>query len=225
MDIHKPKPWHGLREFLKEYLIIVVGVLTALAAEQAVEWAHRHEEVAGARDALHQEIAIDLRTLILELRDNECYERRTEAIGSWARGERERPMRGQGGLMSGLTSTNWETVKAGAVAHMPLEERLTLGAFYSGVENQRELIQQLRLESQDLAGYLRRETLDDQEKHALIRLTGNAAATMHALSRNVPDLLATGRRLGVSPAPPRRERETWVDNLCSAYPPLPKSGA
>jgi hypothetical protein len=33
MDIHKPKPWHGLREFLKEYLIIVVGVMTALAGE------------------------------------------------------------------------------------------------------------------------------------------------------------------------------------------------
>jgi hypothetical protein len=31
MDIHKPKPWHGVREFLKEYVIIVVGVLTALA--------------------------------------------------------------------------------------------------------------------------------------------------------------------------------------------------
>ena len=43
MDIHKPKPWHGVREFLKEYAIIVVGVLTALAAEQGVEWLHwRH---------------------------------------------------------------------------------------------------------------------------------------------------------------------------------------
>ena len=40
MDIHKPKPWHSFREFLKEYLIIVVGVLTALGAEQAVEWLH-----------------------------------------------------------------------------------------------------------------------------------------------------------------------------------------
>jgi hypothetical protein len=35
LEIHKPKPWHGLREFLKDYLIIVVGVLTALAAETA----------------------------------------------------------------------------------------------------------------------------------------------------------------------------------------------
>src|SRR5437879_13806468 len=43
MDIHKAKPWHSLREFLKEYVIIVIGVLTALGAEQAVEWLHwRH---------------------------------------------------------------------------------------------------------------------------------------------------------------------------------------
>jgi len=43
MDIHKPKPWRGFREFLKEYLIIVVGVLTALGAEAGVEWLHwRH---------------------------------------------------------------------------------------------------------------------------------------------------------------------------------------
>jgi len=57
MDLHKPKPWHGLREFLKEYLIIVVGVLTALAAEQAVE-ALRHREVVGrGEDALGENFA------------------------------------------------------------------------------------------------------------------------------------------------------------------------
>jgi hypothetical protein len=48
MDIHKPKPWHGLREFLKEYLIIVVGVLTALGGEQVVEALHGlHQAEAG----------------------------------------------------------------------------------------------------------------------------------------------------------------------------------
>jgi len=51
MDIHKPRPWHGLREFLKEYAIIVVGVLTALGAEQAVEWLHwRHLAVETEAD-------------------------------------------------------------------------------------------------------------------------------------------------------------------------------
>jgi hypothetical protein len=55
MDIHKPKPWRGLREFLKEYLIIVVGVLTALAGEQIVESVHRHIEGAALRTDLHEE--------------------------------------------------------------------------------------------------------------------------------------------------------------------------
>jgi hypothetical protein len=45
MDIHKPKPWHSVREFLKEYLIIVVGVLTALGAEQMAETVHWQEKV------------------------------------------------------------------------------------------------------------------------------------------------------------------------------------
>jgi hypothetical protein len=56
VDIHKPKPWHGFREFLKEYLIIVVGVLTALAAEQAVEALRHRGEAAEAREAIRGEI-------------------------------------------------------------------------------------------------------------------------------------------------------------------------
>src|SRR5689334_6003190 len=60
MDIHKPKTWHSFREFLKEYLIIVVGVLTALAAEAGVEWLHWRHEVHVAREA----IAFDLRRLV-----------------------------------------------------------------------------------------------------------------------------------------------------------------
>ena len=60
MDIHKPKPWRGAREFLKEYAIIVVGVLTALALEQAVEWLHWRHEAEAARDVFRRD---DLRLL------------------------------------------------------------------------------------------------------------------------------------------------------------------
>jgi hypothetical protein len=60
VDLHKPKPWHGVREFLKEYVIIVVGVLTALGAEQVVETLHWRHEVALAREA----ITFDLKRLV-----------------------------------------------------------------------------------------------------------------------------------------------------------------
>jgi hypothetical protein len=57
MDIHKPKPWRGLREFLKEYLIIVVGVLTALGGEQVVERLHERHVAAEARENIRRELA------------------------------------------------------------------------------------------------------------------------------------------------------------------------
>jgi hypothetical protein len=58
MDIHKPKPWHGVREFLKEYLIIVIGVLTALGAEQVAENLHWREKVHEAKTSVHQELTM-----------------------------------------------------------------------------------------------------------------------------------------------------------------------
>jgi hypothetical protein len=60
MDIHKPKPWRGVREFLKEYVIIVVGVLTALAAESGVEWLHWRHQVEQA----HQSLAFDIKRVM-----------------------------------------------------------------------------------------------------------------------------------------------------------------
>ena len=88
MDIHKPKPWHGVREFLKEYVIIVVGVLTALAAEQGVEWLHwRHQaEVTEAR--LEAEMRTNLLNAYGQLINQRCYNDRLAALAE--------PLRGRG---------------------------------------------------------------------------------------------------------------------------------
>jgi hypothetical protein len=59
MDIHKPKPWHGFREFLKEYLIIVLGVLTALGLEQFVDGVHWRHKVDQAERNMRVEVARD----------------------------------------------------------------------------------------------------------------------------------------------------------------------
>jgi hypothetical protein len=88
MDIHKPKPWHGLREFLKEYGIIVLGVLTALAGEQMVEQLHRSEEARLAEGAMRLELGQDdgqqayARMLITRCLDNRIAQIHDGAFGA-----------------------------------------------------------------------------------------------------------------------------------------------
>ena len=56
MDIHKPKPFHSLREFLSEISVIVCGILIALGLEQGIEAWHWHAVVGEEREALRDEI-------------------------------------------------------------------------------------------------------------------------------------------------------------------------
>ena len=59
MHFHLPKPLHGWREFAGEVTIIVIGVLIALTAEQAVEAMHWRSGAAEAEDAMKIELADD----------------------------------------------------------------------------------------------------------------------------------------------------------------------
>ena len=81
MDIHKSKPWHGWREFLKEVGIIVLGVLIALAGEQSIEalhWSHQtrdteltlRSEIQDSVDAVAERQVLDacLRSQLVALR-------------------------------------------------------------------------------------------------------------------------------------------------------------
>ena len=78
MDIHKPKPWHGVREFLKEYAIIVVGVLTALGAEQGVQALDWQRRVADAEHDLNAELHANAVNAFERLASARCA---TEQIG------------------------------------------------------------------------------------------------------------------------------------------------
>ena len=80
MEIHKPKPVHSWREFLKEYAIIVLGVATALAAEQAVEWLHWRAVVADAQTVVTRELAENLAQAVYRVRNVDCTEKRLDAL-------------------------------------------------------------------------------------------------------------------------------------------------
>jgi hypothetical protein len=80
MDIHKPKPFHGWREFLKEYGIIVLGVLTALAFEQVVEMIRDHGRAEETRRNVHAEIVTNLGLLQRREAVEPCVTRRLDEV-------------------------------------------------------------------------------------------------------------------------------------------------
>src|SRR3954466_2934017 len=67
MEVHRPKTApHTWRAFLREYVIIVLGVLTALAAEQSVGWLHQYQ----TRRQLEQDLREEMRMNDGLLRDD-----------------------------------------------------------------------------------------------------------------------------------------------------------
>ncbi len=213
MDIHKPKPWHGFREFLKEYLIIVVGVLTALAGEQVVEAAHRHEVAKEARAALKVEMRHDLTNAVLSAREDGCLGRVLTLWEGYAGGGPKPPV--LRGSYSGLPSTVWDVVKTGAVLDMPLDERVAFANFYSAVANQLTLVQPERDFSRRLAGYARLPRLTPVEADDLLRELPGMEGLMRAKIANYNQMIEIGRSLGVTAGPPQAELSERVDKVCA----------
>jgi hypothetical protein len=162
VDIHKPKPWHGLREFLKEYLIIVVGVLTALSAEAGLEWLHWRHEAAVADAGLRKELHINGTFAFEAITAWPCEAKRLDELsaalrrtkGFWRGQGIERPF----GRASFVTpghpwpEISWDEYKAnGAVQHMSDERRWLLNSAYVDVEGERGWGQQMGQVSMDLA--------------------------------------------------------------------------
>ncbi len=87
---HKSKPIHGLREFLKEYGIIVLGVLTALGAEQAVEQIHWVNRVHEAEAAMDAELHDDALNAYFRLSLHGCAISRLDAVRAALEASRDR---------------------------------------------------------------------------------------------------------------------------------------
>jgi hypothetical protein len=140
MDLHKPKPIHGWRDFLKEVGTIVLGVSIALAAEQGVEWAHWRNQVAEAREVIAAEMATNLYGAISRVRTMDCAERRLDALGSIldaAAKTGNLPPVGEIGMpwRQVYPSGAWESVMASqAATHFPSQQLADLSTAYKVVE-------------------------------------------------------------------------------------------
>jgi hypothetical protein len=140
MDIHKPKPWHGWRELLKEIGTIILGILIALGLEQAAEQWKWHRAVAEARTAIHEEIAFNNGFFQYRDRAAPCVAKRLDEIeralkAAKASGEVQRVPGAALALSFQLVDSQWQGARAAqTLAHFPHDELATLGRYYDVVQ-------------------------------------------------------------------------------------------
>ena len=141
-----PKPWRGLREFLKEYVIIVVSVLTALGAEQVVEAEHWHQKVEVVRSSLQGELANNRARWETDVASIRCMSRDIKALDTWESGGSHgapppTPMLADG-LMLWMHNANWGLATASqSLDHFPMREQLAYAAMYGGIANRQAYIE------------------------------------------------------------------------------------
>ena len=125
MEIHKPKPWHGVREFLKEYGIIVLGVLTALAAEQAVTTMHQREIVNRGEGALRDNFSRFVKFSAMADREEPCMTARAAEVRAILDQAGKTRRLGRVGTIPQPTPMPWQIdtwqamIAAGAAPYLP----------------------------------------------------------------------------------------------------------
>jgi len=199
MDIHKPKPWHGIREFLKEYVIIVVGVLTALGAEQAVEWGRTHAELNEARTAIRAEVLEDAKRAVFAEQADRCYLKVLDLYEAWADGGPRPDVPPL--VLPYPDDAVWTTARTGPVTHMSLEEKLGYARFYSRAENLLQLDTLQRTTGLAVRGYLGLERLTVPEQRDLKRDLSAYRYQMLGKLTNERVLVGQAKQLGMAPPP------------------------
>lgn len=161
MHIHMPKPLHGWRAFAGEVGIIVLGVLIALAAEQAVEALHWRAEMNAERQALYSEARENLGSVRWRQRLQPCIDARLAALHAVFRAHtagRNIALRGTVGrpVTSFMSNTAWQVaLSSQAVSHMSLAHKLAFARAFSSYEN----LDQALLREQD--AWLKLDVLND----------------------------------------------------------------
>jgi hypothetical protein len=201
---HHPRPWGNWPEFLREYLIVVVGVLTALGAEQFAEWLHWRHEVKETRRSLNREVAFDLASAEWHTAIAACAIKRLDDLELWRTSLKDgKPLKLKGRLgppdLIYLTAT-WRAANGSTVGQLPVEDRNAYASYYDVIDVFVAVVnaQRDRWESLEKATYVSRW---DENQLAQIEADIQALRGMNqTYAINMLPLRQDARQVGVTGA-------------------------
>ena len=199
-----PQPLHGWRAFAGEVGIIVLGVLIALAAQQAVDEVRRRAELRELRAAVDEEIARSLGTYQARMSQDQCLDRKLGQLEQWLKSwQAGRPLAFSGPISaprSAPANTNvWESRDPAVMTHMPLATKIAYSAIYDEFANNEVQRLDERMTWFAINEFEGARTLD---ANAMMRLQGllkRARWRAGNISGNGRDLIADAKKMGIKP--------------------------
>ena len=218
MHVHLPKPLHGWRALIGEVGIIVLGVIIALAFEQAVERIRWNDQVHAARVGIHREMAFDLADFADRLRVAACLERdlaeaQRRIDVAAATGSTPSPAFGfdsPGRLL--LVGDYQAQQSAQNLVHFPADELSSLGLWYDQARDLKQWDEQEDSIWTDLGLLAPAGAKLGPVDLALLRRDLVAARAFETLTViNARREIERAKALGVAPGPSRQD---YVQRLC-----------
>lgn len=121
-------PAHGWPSFFTELVVVVLGILLALGAQQAADWWNNRNDTIEFRAALDEEIAGNLAQYRERLKQADCTKQRLDQLEAWQRDWRD----GKGSGIEGEigrplayppANTIWPMGANGVANRIPLDQR------------------------------------------------------------------------------------------------------
>jgi hypothetical protein len=206
MDIHKAKSVHAWHELLREIGVIVIGVLIALGAQQAVDQLHWANEVRKARISLRHEMDKSDRVFAYRVGAEPCIARRLDALEAVVeRTSRHEPVGRLGPVIpdigNALNDSDWQNHRSSqTLTHFDDDELDLLGLYYLQITNFRTFMGN----EADAWGVIK-VLQGDPARLGPIDIAGIRVAIQHArfdnglLASIAADQLARSKRLHIPP--------------------------
>jgi len=204
MRLRFPKPVGGWSGFLTELAIVVLGVLIALGAQQAVDNWRWRGEVREFRAAVDNEIGFNLGAYVDRMKQSACINRRLDQLDRWQKGipaGARLPLTSRIGrpTTTSLRTSVWQSRTPDVTAHLGLEQRLAYASFYDMFANYQVIGDRERQLWGELLDFEGAASLDPRDLLRLRGLIERGRLASRLVDGNWPLLSQRSAAFGIRP--------------------------
>jgi hypothetical protein len=187
-----------------ELMIVIVGVLIALGAQQLVDDMHWRRELGDFRKAVRAEVSNNLATYTFRSKEDRCVQARLDELQQWLdswRAGRPLSLTGRIGIPTSLVVRTgvWDSRDAATFSRMPLAERLNYSGLYGEFANNEVHRLDERAAWIELADYDGASELDHDDLMRLQGLITRARLRLLRMTTNFERFVKRADEIGLKP--------------------------